>query len=123
MPWIDICLAALAVAMTVLLHVPSRLPLRPAIAVLAAAAGAGSLGGGLAVPAALHAMVLLVALIRTALLRNLIRLTRTKDSAAVSLAFKEPRQQQAQSVDWLLPYMTARALAKDQHLFRAGDAS
>jgi methyl-accepting chemotaxis protein len=123
MPWIDICLAALAVAMIVLLHVPSRLPLRPAIAVLAAAALAGSLWAGLAVPAALHAMVLLVALIRTAVLRNLIRLTRTKDSAAVSLAFKEPRQQQAQSVDWLLPYMTSLSLAKNQHLFRAGDPS
>jgi methyl-accepting chemotaxis protein len=123
MTWIEACLAALSVGMIVLLHVPSRLPLRPVIMALAILLAAGALWAGLLIAAALHAMVLLVALIRAVLLRRLIGITRTTTPATVSLAFKEQRQQQAQSTDWLLPYMSERRLSQGESLFRAGDPS
>ena len=123
MTWIEACLAALSVVMIVLLHLPSRLPLRPAVALVAALVAAGALWAGWAVAAALHAMVLLVALIRTVVLRQLIGVTKTTSPATISLAFKQQRQQQVQSTDWLLPYMTTRVLGAGERLFRAGDPS
>jgi methyl-accepting chemotaxis protein len=123
MPWIELCLAALAVAMVVLLHLPSRLPLRPVIAVAALGLMAGAILAGLPIAAALHAMVLLVALIRTVLLHSLMQLTKGGATTAVSLAFKKPRKQHPQSAEWLLPFMIPRTFAKGDYLFRVGDPS
>jgi methyl-accepting chemotaxis protein len=124
MSWIEISLALLPVGMTILLHVPSRWPLRPAIAALAVCGLAGSVAAGMPMLAALHVMVLVVAAIRAVLLRRLIRLVRRAESPpVVSLAFKEQRQQDAYSTDWLLPHMTARTIPQGEHLFRAGDNS
>jgi methyl-accepting chemotaxis protein len=124
MSWIEISLAILPVGMTILLHVPSRLPLPPAIAVLAACGLAGSVVAGMTMLAALHVMVLLVAAIRAVLLNRLIRLARRAGPPpAVSLAFKDPHQHAAYSTEWLVPFMTPRTIAKGQHLFRAGDPS
>src|ERR1041385_8102461 len=102
----ELALAALPVGMMLLLHVPSRLPIRPVLA-------------------ALNLMVVLVALIRTLLLANLMTLTKGNRAPAMSMAFKERREQktQAQSADWLVPYMRSRTIAKGQHLFRVGDIS
>ncbi len=124
MTWIELALAVVPVAMTVLVHVPSRLPLRRAIAVLAVAGLAGSILAGMAVLAALHVMVLLVAAIRGLLLRNLITLARSAaPPPSVSLAFKDPHQQGAYATDWLVPYMAPRRVPKGAHLFRVGDPS
>jgi methyl-accepting chemotaxis protein len=124
MPWIELSLAVVPVGLVLLLHLPSRLPLRPAVVALAVAGLAGALWAQMPALAALHAMVLLVALIRAVLLHALIRLARSDaPPPAVSLAFKEARQQSAYTADWLVPFMTPRTVARGQHLFRVGDPS
>ncbi|HUA55979.1 MAG TPA: methyl-accepting chemotaxis protein [Candidatus Sulfotelmatobacter sp.] len=124
MSWLEIGLAVLPVGMTLLLHLPTRLPLRPLVAVLAVCGLVASVMADMHVLAALHAMVLLVAAIRTALLHNLVRLARTEaPPSAVSLAFKQPRQQYAYPTAWLVPFMVTRTVPKGEYLFRAGDRS
>ncbi|MBV8166748.1 MAG: cyclic nucleotide-binding domain-containing protein [Alphaproteobacteria bacterium] len=121
----ELALATLPVAMMVLLHVPSRLPIRPVLGALAALGLVAGAVLGLWVFAALNLMVVLVAMIRTLLLVNLMTLTKGNNAPAMSMAFKERREQktQAQSADWLVPYMRSRSIAKGQHLFRVGDVS
>jgi methyl-accepting chemotaxis protein len=123
MTWIELGLAVIPVAMMLLLHMPSRLPIRAVTSVLATLGIVAGAVAGLYVFLALNLMVLLVALIRTVLLYNLMTLTKGKASPGISMAFKEPRQQQAHSADWLVPYMASRSIAAGQHLFRVGDTS
>src|SRR5690349_24229812 len=115
MTWIELALAVVPVAMMVVLHVPSRLPLRPVLGTVEALGAAAGAVLGLWVFLALNLMVLLVALIRTVLLQNLMTLPKGRRAPAISLAFKEPRQQHAHSADWLVPYLESRSVAKGQH--------
>src|SRR5579871_4277797 len=121
---LEIGLAVLPAGMILLLHLPTRLPLRPLVAVLAVGGIVASVMLDMHGLAALHAMVLLVALIRTVLLRSLVRLAHSEaHPSAVSLAFKQPRQQYAYPTAWLVPFMVTRAVRKGEYLFRAGDRS
>src|SRR5258706_6687419 len=119
----ELALAALPVAMILLLHVPSRLPIRPVLGGLSALGMVAGAVFGLWVFLALNLMVLLVALIRTLLLHTLMNLTGGRRGPAMSMAFKEPRQQGTHSADWLVPYMESRSIPEGQHLFRVGDVS
>ena len=124
MTWPEIGLAALPVGMILLLHLPTRLPLRLVVSVLALCGLVGSVMAGMPVLAGLHAMVLLVAVIRTVLLHTLIRSARSEaPPSAVSLAFRQPRQQHDYPTAWLAPFMVTRQVAKGEYLFRAGDRS